>query len=99
MDGHDLRDYGLDELRQRIALVAQDTYLFNDTMRANILIAQPEASEAEVTLAVERAALSEFVSELPKGSTHRSASVACSFPVASASASPSPARFSRTPRC
>ena len=67
MDGHDLRDYGLDELRQRIALVAQDTYLFNDTMRANILIAQPEASEAEVTLAVERAALSEFVSELPEG--------------------------------
>ena len=67
MNGHDLRDYGLDALRQRIALVAQDTYLFNDTLRANILIAQPEASDAEVTLAVERAALRAFVAELPEG--------------------------------
>jgi len=67
MDGHDLREFGLDDLRRRIALVAQDTYLFNDTLRANILIAQPEASEAEVGLAVDRAALGEFVSELPEG--------------------------------
>ena len=67
MDGHDLRDYGLDDLRRRIALVAQDTFLFNDTLRANILIAQPGASENEIRLAVERAALGEFVAELPDG--------------------------------
>ena len=67
MDGHDLRDYRLDELRRRIALVAQDTYLFNDTLRANILIAQPEADEAAVHDAVERAALGDFVDELPQG--------------------------------
>ena len=67
MDGHDLQDYGLDDLRRRIALVAQDTFLFNNTLRANIQIAQPEASEAEIRLAVERAALGDFVAELPDG--------------------------------
>jgi ATP-binding cassette subfamily C protein CydCD len=67
MDGHDLRDYKLDELRRRIALVAQDTYLFNDTLRANILIAQPDADEAALFEAVERAALDNFVAELPQG--------------------------------
>ena len=36
----------VDELRGLVALVAQDTYLFNDTLRANILIARPEATEA-----------------------------------------------------
>ena len=67
IDGHDLRDYKLDDLRRRIALVAQDTYLFNDTLRANILIGQPSASEAELGQAIERAALGAFVAELPDG--------------------------------
>ncbi len=67
LDGHDLREFGLDELRRRVALVAQDTYLFNDTLRNNILLARPEASEAEVTAAVEQAALTEFVASLPDG--------------------------------
>ena len=67
LDGHDLRDYHLDEMRQRIALVAQDTYLFNDTLRANIHIARPEASEAELAQAIQRAALDEFVAGLPEG--------------------------------
>ena len=65
--GHDLRDYGLDDLRRRIALVAQDTYLFHDTLRANIVLARPEASDAEVRTAVERAALAELVDGLPEG--------------------------------
>ena len=67
LDGHDLREFGLDELRRRVALVAQDTYLFNDTLRNNILLARPEASEAEVTAAVEQAALTEFMASLPDG--------------------------------
>jgi ATP-binding cassette subfamily C protein CydCD len=67
LDGHDLREFGLDELRRRVALVAQDTYLFNDTLRNNILLARPEASEAEVTAAVEQAALTEFMASLPEG--------------------------------
>ena len=46
LNGADLKDYKLDELRRMIALVAQDTYLFNDTLRANILIARPDASRS-----------------------------------------------------
>jgi ATP-binding cassette subfamily C protein CydCD len=67
LDGHDLRDWRLDDLRGRIALVAQDTYLFNDTIRANILIARPEASDEEVAAAVRRAALEDFIAALPDG--------------------------------
>ena len=67
MDGHDLRDYRLDQLRSRIALVAQDTYLFNDTLRANVLIARPTASDAEVQQVLRRAALEDVVARLPEG--------------------------------
>src|SRR4029453_12147565 len=67
LDGHDLREYGLDELRRRIALVAQDTYLFNDTLRNNVLLARPDAPETEGRAAVEQAALTEFVEGLPDG--------------------------------
>jgi len=67
LDGHDLRDYRLDDLRRRVALVAQDTYLFNDTLRNNVLIARPGAAGAEVEAAIERAALAEFVASLPEG--------------------------------
>jgi|TARA_B100001146_G_C16072448_1_gene387049 ATP-binding cassette subfamily C protein CydCD len=65
--GGDLRDFPLDDLRSQIALVAQDTYLFNNTLRENILIAKPEASETELHQAVELAALSELVESLPEG--------------------------------
>ena len=65
--GHDLREYQLDELRRRIALVAQDTYLFNDTLRANVMLARPDADDAALGLAVERAALQELVASLPEG--------------------------------
>jgi ABC-type multidrug transport system fused ATPase/permease subunit len=67
LNGADLRDYRLDELRHLIALVAQDTYLFNDTLRANILIARPEATEAELLAAVEHASLADLVAALPEG--------------------------------
>jgi ATP-binding cassette subfamily C protein CydCD len=67
LNGANLRDYRLDDLRRRIALVAQDTYLFNDTLRSNILIARPEASEAELRAAVEHASLSDLVAALPDG--------------------------------
>ena len=67
LNGADLRDYKLDELRGLVALVAQDTYLFNDTLRANILIARPEATEAELLAAIEHASLGELVAALPQG--------------------------------
>lgn len=67
LDGTDLRQFELDDLRQRIALVAQDTYLFNDTLRANVLIARPDASEDELAAAIDHAALTPLIAMLPDG--------------------------------
>jgi ATP-binding cassette subfamily C protein CydCD len=67
LNGHDLREYRLDDLRSRIALVAQDTYLFNDTLRQNILIANPHATEADIRQAVHHASLDDLVASLPDG--------------------------------
>ena len=67
LDGHALPEYRLDALRAQVALVAQDTYLFNDTLRANVLIARPEASEAVLKEALRHAALEDFVDSLPLG--------------------------------
>ena len=66
-DGHDLREYRLDNLRDRVALVTQDTYLFNETLRSNILLAKPDATEGELDDAVRRASLGAFVEALPEG--------------------------------
>lgn len=67
VDEHDAREFRLDELRGRIALVAQDTYLFNASIRDNLLVANPTASEVELSDALERAGLAEFVATLPDG--------------------------------
>jgi len=67
MNGRDLREYGLDDLRRRIALVAQDAYLFNDSLRGNILLARPAAGPAELMAAVEKASLAELATSLPDG--------------------------------
>jgi ATP-binding cassette subfamily C protein CydCD len=67
LGGSDLRQLRLDDLRRHIALVAQDTYLFNDTLAANIRLARREVSEADVRRAIGRAALGEFVDRLPEG--------------------------------
>jgi thiol reductant ABC exporter CydC subunit len=67
IDGVDLRDFELDHLRGRISLVSQDTYLFNDSLRANVALARPEADEAEIGRALEQAALADFVESLPEG--------------------------------
>jgi ATP-binding cassette subfamily C protein CydCD len=52
---------------RRVALVAQDTYLFNDTLRRNILIAKPDAGETELDAAIRHASLDDLVSALPEG--------------------------------
>jgi ATP-binding cassette subfamily B protein len=67
----DLRELRLDGLRGRIALVAQDTYLFNDTLEANVRLARPDASAEQVALALSRAALAGFVAGLPEGMATR----------------------------
>ena len=67
LNGVDLKDYELDDLRSRIALVSQDTYLFNDTLAANIRIAKPDATEAEIADAIANASLQDLVATLPDG--------------------------------
>ncbi|MGD0105985.1 MAG: ABC transporter ATP-binding protein [Rhodopila sp.] len=71
LGGIELRDLTLDGLRGRIALVAQDTYLFNDTLEANVRLARPDASAEQVGLALTRAALAGFVAGLPDGLSTR----------------------------
>ena len=67
LNGADLKDYKLDALRRMIALVAQDTYLFNDTLRANIAFGRPEAGEDDIREAAEAAELTAFIESLPDG--------------------------------
>jgi ATP-binding cassette subfamily C protein CydCD len=67
LGGHDLREWSLEDLRRHIALVAQDTHLFNDSLGNNIRIARPEATDAEVAAAIERASLTPLVRALPEG--------------------------------
>lgn len=67
IDGVDVRDVGMASLRDHIALVTQEPFLFDDTLRANIAHARPEATDAEVEAAARAAAAHEFIETLPKG--------------------------------
>jgi len=67
VDGHDVRSVTLASLRDRIALVTQEPFLFDDTIRANIAYAKPDASDAEIEAAARQAAAHDFVSALPEG--------------------------------
>ena len=67
LDGVDLRRLRLDSLRSHVALVSQDTYLFNDTLEANIRLARPDASAEALQLALAQASLADFVATLPQG--------------------------------
>jgi ABC-type multidrug transport system fused ATPase/permease subunit len=67
LGGHDLRGFALDDLRRRIALVSQDTYLFNASVRENLRIGRPEATEAELIEAARQANAHEFILQLPQG--------------------------------
>lgn len=67
VDGHDVRLLTQNSLRRSIGLVAQDTILFNDTLRNNIAYGMPEATDAQVWEAVQLASLEDFVGLLPEG--------------------------------
>ena len=66
-DGADLRDATLESLRRNIALVTQETVLFNDTARYNITYGRPEATQAEIENAARVAFAHDFIAELPQG--------------------------------
>jgi ATP-binding cassette subfamily B protein len=67
LDGHDLRDLRLDDLSQAIGMVTQETYLFHDTIRANLLYANPHASDADLVNAAKAANIHQFIIDLPDG--------------------------------
>ncbi len=67
LDGHDLRSVTKKSLRGQISLVLQDTLLFSTTIRENIAYGRPDATEAEIVRAAERAQAAGFIAKLPKG--------------------------------
>jgi ATP-binding cassette subfamily C protein CydC len=67
LDGRDLRDYAPEEARAQMSVVSQNTYLFNETIRANLRIAKADASEEELIRAARAAQLHAFIESLPHG--------------------------------
>ena len=67
VDGRDLRELRLADYRRETAVVSQDPFLFNTTLRENIACGRPGASRAEVEAAAEAARIHEFISSLPDG--------------------------------
>jgi ATP-binding cassette, subfamily B, heavy metal transporter len=67
IEGLDARAVSQESLRRAVALVPQDVALFNDSIRANIAFARPDADDAAVWAAAEAAELSAFIAELPEG--------------------------------
>jgi ATP-binding cassette subfamily C protein CydC len=67
LGGQDLRAYNLDDARALLSVIAQDTYLFNGTIRDNILLAKGDASDEEIETAARQAQLHTFIETLPHG--------------------------------
>lgn len=67
IDGTDVRDFQIASLRNKISIVAQDTFLFNTTLAANIGYGRPGASEEEIREAARNALALEFIEQLPEG--------------------------------
>nr|BFD84716.1 ABC transporter ATP-binding protein [Streptomyces sp. Xyl84] len=65
--GHDVRELTLDSLRAAIGLVPEDSFLFSDTVRANIAYGRPDATDEEITAAARAAQADRFIAELPDG--------------------------------
>ncbi|HLH75042.1 MAG TPA: ATP-binding cassette domain-containing protein, partial [Chloroflexota bacterium] len=67
IDGHDIRSVTLQSLSEQIGMVTQETYLFHDTIRENLLYARPGASFEDIVAACQAANIHDFISELPHG--------------------------------
>ena len=65
--GVDLRNFPLEDLRRQVAVVQQDNYLFNTTMRDNIRLARPDAGNSDVEAAAREAEIHDFIAGLPQG--------------------------------
>jgi subfamily B ATP-binding cassette protein MsbA len=67
IDGVDIRDLALKDLRKQIGLVTQDTMLFDDTIYNNVLYGNPQATATEIEAAIKQAHAADFISLLPQG--------------------------------
>ncbi|HOU15025.1 MAG TPA: ABC transporter ATP-binding protein [Anaerolineae bacterium] len=67
VDGHDLRDVQLASLRHHVAVVLQDTFLFNASVRENLCYGKPDATDDEIIAAATAAYAHEFIAQLPQG--------------------------------
>ncbi|WP_139822678.1 ABC transporter ATP-binding protein [Tuberibacillus sp. Marseille-P3662] len=67
LDGEDIRDLQVRSLRDKIGMVLQDSVLFSDTIKANILMGNPDASDDEVIEAAKKANAHDFITALPNG--------------------------------
>jgi ATP-binding cassette, subfamily B, bacterial len=67
IDGHDLETVALSDLSDNIGMVTQETYLFYDTILANLLYARPDATNAQVVAAAKAANIHDFIMGLPDG--------------------------------
>jgi ATP-binding cassette subfamily B protein len=67
LDGRDIRTLDLHDLREAIALVSQDVFLFHGTVRDNIAYGRPDASDGDIRRAAEIAEAHEFITDLPDG--------------------------------
>jgi len=65
LDGHDLRDLRLTDVRSAVALVFEDTFLFSESVRENIRVGRPDANDEEVRRASEQAGAAAFIDDLP----------------------------------
>jgi ATP-binding cassette, subfamily B, bacterial len=67
IDGHDVRELSLETLASQIGMVTQESYLFNDTIRANLLYARADATDTQLIEACRAANIYEYITELPDG--------------------------------
>ena len=67
LGGRSLSEYAQEDVRRLVSVVPQSTHVFNDTLRNNLLLADPEANDEALELALERARISSFIGRLPDG--------------------------------
>jgi len=67
IDGHDLKTLEIKSFRRRLGIVSQDTFLFNATVRENLIYGRPQATDEEIEDAMHRANAYEFIEALPQG--------------------------------
>jgi ATP-binding cassette subfamily B protein len=67
LDGDDLRDIALESLSEQVGMVTQETFLFHDTVRNNLLYAKPDASQEAIERACQAANIHDFIAGLPDG--------------------------------